>query len=296
MSDEVSSCPKCGKEISAEIKTEEKKEVPSAQRQELSSIPELLKKSWLLYRKKFVSFLLIIIIFTVPMALITSAGIGFYSELSGATPLGAGAAITFFLIAFFVSALGQIAFIYAISGEGLPLAEIFRKSAQRFIAFFWVYFLFACIIMAGLVMFIVPGLIFLVWFGLALFVLVKEDVRGINALLKSKAYVQGKWLQVFTLMLVVWILSFGLSLIPVLGPALSVLFMPFILVYEYLLYTELTEIKRGMEFKSKTEDRASWLVIALLGFLISIALVFYMDRYYPEYKDFFITPVQKISV
>lgn len=272
-------------------------EIPAGQpREELSTVTQLLKKSWLLYRKKFVSFLLIMIIFTVPLALITAAGLDFYANLPGSSPLTAGAVMVFFLMLFFVSALGQIAFIYAISSEGLPLADIFRKSAQRFLSFFWVYFLFGFITIAGLVLFMLPGIIFLVWFGFSLFVLAREDVRGIDALLKSKAYVKGKWLQVFTLMLVVWIISFGLSLIPVLGPAFSVLFMPFILVYEYLLYTELTEIKRGMVFKSKREDRASWLAIAVLGFLICIALLFYMDKYYPEYKDIFLAPSQKISI
>jgi len=45
----------------------------------------------------------------------------------------------------------------------------------------------------GFLFLIIPGIIFLVWFIFAQFIIFAEDDRGMNAILKSKEYVRGKW-------------------------------------------------------------------------------------------------------
>jgi len=59
--------------------------------------------------------------------------------------------------------------------------------------YLWVFFLLNIIIAGGFFLFIIPGVLFSVWFSLALFVLIFEERRGFNALFRSKHLVSGKF-------------------------------------------------------------------------------------------------------
>jgi hypothetical protein len=261
----------------------------------LPGIPALLASSWAVYRGKIVLFVFVMLAFTLPLAIISVLGNGVLSQGSGTSPMAGGAVMAGFLIAFLLSILGQIAFVYAITAEGLSIGQVFGKSAERFFSFLWVYTLFGLITISGFI-FIIPGIIFLTWFGFAPFILAKEDLRGVTALLKSKAYVKGRLVRVFGTMAPMWALSFGLSLIPFAGYILSLFFMPFTLIYQYLLYKDLKEtVGPDFSFQPTRADKISWLTIALLGLLIIIALVALLSRPdSPQLKDIVITPTQQI--
>lgn len=64
------------------------------------------------------------------------------------------------------------------------------------------------IALGGFLLLIIPGIIFAVWFSLAEFVLIAEDLRGMDALLKSREYVKGMWKNVFLRFLFLGVLSF----------------------------------------------------------------------------------------
>ncbi len=57
----------------------------------------------------------------------------------------------------------------------------------------WLWTLVPLAILGGMVLFIVPGIIVSVYLSLALFVFLKEDKRGLAALLRSHALVRGSW-------------------------------------------------------------------------------------------------------
>jgi len=61
----------------------------------------------------------------------------------------------------------------------------------------WVNLLVTCITLGGFLLFIIPGIILSVAFSFALLLLVREDVRGLPALLLSRRLIKGYWWGVF---------------------------------------------------------------------------------------------------
>lgn len=53
------------------------------------------------------------------------------------------------------------------------------------------------LLVGGFLLFIIPGIIFIIWFLSGQYVLVSEDLRGFNALLRSKQLIQGNWWRIF---------------------------------------------------------------------------------------------------
>jgi len=164
---------------------------------------------------------------------------------------------------------GFSAFMFAVINEELGIRDSLREGWQRVFSFMWLYNLTGFIIAGGFLLLIIPGVIFLVWFAFSQFILVSEGERGMNALLKSKEYVKGKWFDVFLRLFVIWILSGCVGMVPVIGPLVSVLFFPFVMIFIYLVYRDLKEIKGdGMEFPQSSGEKAKWLGAGALGYLL----------------------------
>ncbi|MCH7641210.1 hypothetical protein IID22_03370, partial [Patescibacteria group bacterium] len=69
----------------------------------------------------------------------------------------------------------------------------YRKAGRSILAYLWIAFLVGIISLVGFFLFIVPGVLFTVWFSLAVFVFAAEEIRGVDALRKSREYVRGQW-------------------------------------------------------------------------------------------------------
>jgi hypothetical protein len=106
-------------------------------------------------------------------------------------------------------------------------------------------------------------------FFAAPFIIFEERARGMDAMLKSRAYVKGHWWAVFGRMLVVMVLLIIVSVVPFGG----IVFMPFMMVYMVLIYKELRTIKgRDVAFRPSGGAKAAWIGVAMLGFLVPLAL------------------------
>jgi hypothetical protein len=117
-------------------------------------------------------------------------------------------------------------------------------------------------------LFLIPGVIFMVWFAFAQFILPNEGVKGMNALLKSKEYVKGYWVDVFGRLFIVWLISGAIGMVPIIGPILSILFMPFMMIFIYLIYEDLRSIKGDVAYSSSTGEKFKWIGISTLGYVI----------------------------
>lgn len=117
----------------------------------------------------------------------------------------------------------------------------------------------------GYLFLIIPGIIFTVWFCIAQFVLVREDLRGMDALLKSREYVRGQWFNVALRLLLVWAASLLLGAIPLAGLLLSIVFIPYLMIFHYLLYRDLRGMKGDAPFSCGVADKLKWPGVALLG-------------------------------
>lgn len=222
---------------------------------------ELLKESWEIFIAGFKTYAGIMLIPNVltllPIALILGSGATFdpgYFQGAGAIQ----EIILFLLvitIVLFFQIWGYLALIHAVqeSTTGLGILEAYRLAGPKLPSFFWLSSLMGIIVFAGFLLLVVPGILFLVWFALAPYVLVGESLKGFDALSRSKQYVKGRGLEVFWRLFVITVIStvipaaaekgFEWLSIPF-GGLLSqfltaLVFWPLITIYSFLIYQHL---------------------------------------------------------
>jgi hypothetical protein len=179
---------------------------------------ELVIQSWKLYIKNFKLLIKIIV-----WVLLFSILLTFTPYLR---PLGLAAIpinILLSLAAFVVSIWISIALALTIKNlyknEPVDLKAIYRESYSKILSYFWISFLTGILILAGTILFIIPGLIFAVWFSFALYVLIFENIKGFKALKRSKELVKNyfwsvvwRWIAPYVFYIVIII---GIIYIPI---------------------------------------------------------------------------------
>jgi hypothetical protein len=247
---------------------------PWAGTEELRSVSDLFSESWEAFKKRFrtlASLYLLSLFFLLGFVGIF-AGAGFLFSLlihELRIALVSVGAVLGLLPGFAAMFWALTAFAYAVTDETLGIGDALKKGWHRAGAFFWLASLAGYIITGGFLLLIVPGIIFMVWFSFAQFVLVTEDERGMAALLKSKEYVKDRWFDVFLRLVVIWIVSGCVGMVPLIGPIVSLVFFPFVMIFIYLIYRDLKEIKgTGMDYPHSAGEKAKWLGAGSLGYVM----------------------------
>ncbi len=194
---------------------------------------------------------------------------------------------------------GQAAMIYAIkdSAENIGAVEAYRRSRHKIGSLFWTGFLSFIIIAGGFMLFAVPGIIFAVWFMFASFIVISEDIGGMNALLKSREYIRGRGWEVLGLILVMFLIwfgisigaQFGLGIISIIFTALGLGFVglifnlfiwiaiaivaPLMTAYSYLIYKHLRRIKGEFAFAPSSGSKIKFIAIGILGIAVGVAVI-----------------------
>lgn len=271
-----------------------------------------------IYKKKlgvFLGIMAIAILATIG-SLILLGGIGYLGYLFihpisviGATVLFIFLAILFILICFISQGWSYVALLYAIkdSQEKIGIKELYRRAWSKVFSYWWVSFLVGLIIMGGFYLFAVPGIIFSVWFSLAIFVLIAEDLKGMNALLKSREYTKGRWWSIFWRFLFIIIVGFViLILFLIVGAILSSIFAiglsflkisfsliiiqiilnllsglaqffltPLIMTYLFLVYKNLKDVKGEFVFTPTKGKKAIFIAIGIFGILVILIVTIF---------------------
>ena len=274
----------------------------------LPGVTAILHQAWLLYRHRLRIFLGVVII--PPMlAIIGIVAIIVVDEFLKSTLLSSTFAAGGFglliilaiaLIFFISQAWSDTALLYAIkdSQEGISVLEAYRRGWHKMLSYWWISILVPFITMGGFLLFVVPGIIFAVWFSLAKFILVAENLKGMNSLLKSREYVKGKWGSVFwrfsfidilylivflavTIVLILLIPNREILLTPnreyVLYVArfiIGLFFTPLATAYRFLVYSNLKALKGEIAFAPTGGQKAKFIIVAFLGFLFIPAILF----------------------
>lgn len=274
--------------------------VPSPEGGSLPKAVAMLNEAWSLYKPRLWTFLGITIIPGVVLAglFIVLAGGGlllgpvlFSPKL---TALGVGLLILFailFVVTVLISQMwGQTALLSAIkdSRENIGIKEAYRRSWPKILSYWWVSLLASFVTVGGFLLFLIPGILFAVWFSLALFVFISEDVKGMNALLKSREYVRGRWWSIFWRFLFIGILFLIVSLVPLLifsvlkvpylGEisrfAIGLFLTPLAMIYSFLIYDHLKKIKGEIVFAPTKKQRVAFITVGILGILLIPAILF----------------------
>jgi hypothetical protein len=176
-------------------------------------VEDLLRDAFNIYRSRF--WTIISLSFIIPTLI--SGVLAFIMPAIMALIPSPIISIIIFLVIFIVSIIvlikSMVALVFSIvTPQPMGISEAFRVSKGSTSSYFWIGLLTSLVIMGGFAMLIVPGLIFIIWFGLSQFVFVMEGHKGLNALLRSKEYVAGNWWRVFWRMLSIVIIFVLISL------------------------------------------------------------------------------------
>jgi len=192
------------------------------------------------------------------------------------------------------------------SVEKFALGDLLRTSLKKIIPYWWITVLTMVLVSGASYLFVIPGIIFSVWFSFAIFMPSSERTLGIMALLKSKEYIRGMWWQIFgryavlygLMTAIVFVLIFGIWLVSIaaLGspgyPAIAlaviflftiaitfvcVLFVPFALSYGYTLYQKIRLAKKDIEINPFMSSKGGLIATAVSGWIalpVAIIIVF----------------------
>lgn len=233
--------------------------------QKLMGVKDLFRNSWNIYKKDFKKFLVIAVIFfgitgltmtfiglEIPEVGVQPAPTSTFMP-TGAEPFFTVPWYLFFLIiltTIFMSILGSASLISAVkeAPKDWGVKDALKEGWSKYWPFFLVSLLTGLIIGLGFLFLIVPGIIFAVWFAFPTYVVICEDKRGFKALSRSRELVKGHWWsvakRVFAIMIITFPLSMSAQFIPYLGQlAFIILFPPFSVIYSYLIYQNLKEMK-----------------------------------------------------
>lgn len=146
--------------------------------------------------------------------------------------------------AIFFGLWARVALFFSIKEQELDFKNSLSVSWPKMWQFFWVSLLVGLAVLGGFILFVIPGIIFSVWFCLAMFVFVAEGLKGTSALKRSRQLVQGYWWPVFGRLALLGILIMLISSIKFFGPIINIFFTaPFAVAFEYYLYEDLRRVK-----------------------------------------------------
>ncbi len=261
---------------------------------------KLLQDAWLIYKLRLRTIIILLVLSLAISWALTSVFIfvgviGVIIGLVSKSPILIGVliilAIIFFFVSIFVQTLMNIALIASIVyyREDRSLKELIQASFKKVLPYFWVSVLSALIVFCGYIFFVIPGIIFAIWFAPAVFVLIGEGTGGMNALLKSREYVRGYFWAVFLrylflvfLFIVVEIVfaSAGFAFAFLKLPSISsLIFIPFgfvigpiAIIYTFLIYDNLKAIKGNFVFNPSTKLKTFFYILTVLP--ITLIIVF----------------------
>lgn len=239
----------------------------------LSGIGDLFEKTWDIFKRRIgtliVLYLLTVVLVLVPVGIFILIAYLISLTMPGTKdPLIIAGGVVGSIAGIIAGFWGFGSFISAIADETLSIKDALDKGGQKIWAFIWLYSLLGYIVPGGFLLFFVPGILFMIWFAFAQFILPNEDVRGMNAILKSKEYVKGYWFDIFLRLFIIWLASVGVGMIPLIGFILSILFVPFEMIFIYLIYEDLRSIKGDVSYISSSGEKFKWIGVATLGYIV----------------------------
>lgn len=221
----------------------------------------LIKESFEIYKQKIRPILVLLLIFGIVAAILGGllGGSMMFSALrlkdTGATeitnkalffsPLVIG---IFLVIGLWTIFIGFTFIILAVKPAGTKLKEIFQEAWKKFGQYLWLVILTGFFVILASLFLVIPGMIVAIYLSFYSYVFIIEGEKGMNALRRSWSLVKGNWWKVFGKLLLLNII-FGIIFIllssvnDLLGSVFQLFWMPFNMIFFYLIYLELKKSK-----------------------------------------------------
>ena len=227
----------------------------------------LIKESFEIYKQKIIPILLILLISGVVVLILGGllGGSMMFSVLrlkdTGATEIAKALFFSPLVIGIFLAIglwmifIGLTFIILAVKPAGTKLKEIFQEAWKKFGQYLWVVILAGFFVTLASLFLVIPGMIVAIYLTVYSYVFVVEGEKGINALKRSWSLVKGNWWKVFGRLFLLNIV-FGMIFIllssvnDLLGSVFQLFWMPFNIIFFYLIYLEL---KKSKEIQIQTQ-------------------------------------------
>ncbi len=178
--------------------------------------------------------------------------------------------------------------IYELPPEQAGVKSALDKSKAMIKPLIWVIILSMLVTLGGSLLFVVPGIILLIYLIFSSYVTILDGHRGMDALLASKEYVSGYWWALVgrLLLLVLLALLFGIAvniliailfaiglhqLAPVIHSVSNIILAPFMVAYMYLLFKQFKHLKGAIVLPEK--NRSHFKAFAVVGVVVSIVII-----------------------
>lgn len=168
----------------------------------LPSARSLLVSAWAVYRERWTT--------AIGCLLLPAVVYGVGQALVGVTATGAPLALGFALslLGSLGLAVGTLATIYVLGEPSLTARQAWDRALPQTLPLVWLGIISAFFVVGGLLLFIVPGVMFAVWFSVVTLVFAREGERGMAALRRSRQLVRGRFWAVtwrLLVLLLVWL-------------------------------------------------------------------------------------------
>jgi len=192
------------------------------------SVPGILDATFQLYRDRFATFVTIALVVYVPIAVVSAiampapvAPFGIGGPPAQISPASAGlmliGSLGIIVCAIVFLPLCMAAMAHNISaaylGENLSATDSYRRAFPRLGPLIVTNILVGLIVGFGFILCVVPGVIFLSWYFVAVPVVILEGLSATAAMARSKELVSGNLGKVVLIAVLVLILGFSISLI-----------------------------------------------------------------------------------
>lgn len=216
------------------------------------AVGDLIKSSWELYKKHAKNLALLALIVLAPSILSSLLMIIISDQNVIATT-----SILLSLVSIVTSIWGSAATIIYIKETPKDINEPLKKAWGFFWSYLWLAILVGIVTIIGYILLIIPGIILTVFYTFAMYVLICENIHGWAAAKKSMDLVKNYWWANFGRLIVMFIVIY-LPMMIITGivtaiypPAtnlatvlLSLVAMPFAVLYSFKMYQNLKEIKK----------------------------------------------------
>lgn len=160
---------------------------------QIIGVGDLIKKSWTLYWSNLKLLLTISAWMIIPLLAALLLAFVPANLIVVIVPLSLIVFAATFIINFWVTICLVQACAKLYQEQKVNLRIVFQSAWPKMIPLIWVSILTGLAVLGGTILFIIPGIIFAVWFAFATFLNILEGSRGVAALKQSKAMVSGLW-------------------------------------------------------------------------------------------------------
>jgi len=287
------------------------------QNKRLPGVIELAKESVAVYRQEWRPLLKIVLLSYVIFIAVTIAGIAICLLMANGFPnLGQNnlawiamglLAFIYFATIFFLSSWFNAATIIVLRDwpKIIGLRESLALAKPYIYPYCWTILIASILVFTGFAFFIIPGIVFSIWFLLSRYVIFIGSERGMAALLKSMEYGRGYFWNIFLLSLLfsVFFLFIGsmlqsLDQLPfgnVIRIAANAAISPLATIYSYLMFDHLRKIKGDSLPAPSAVKKNIFAGVGVIGALAAIIAICLVVLFFPQIKEKFNAEIGNIE-